>query len=573
MIERRKQNANDYSESLLVHFRRLESLRQSALALPSLDLSDRQQCDLELLLNRAFYPLSGYLNRGDYESVLTRMRLGDGSVWPIPICLDVAPRVAESLQPGTRLALNDREGVLLAILTVGDIWQADKKREALAVYGSDDPARHPGVRQLLEETGVYYIGGALEGLHLPIHYDFQELRITPSESHRLFAQNGWRQVIGFHTHEYLHCAEHDLLRRAAREVGASIFLQPVVGLAQPGNLDHYSHVRCYQEFANRFPKNTIMLGLTPLASRQAGPREALWQAIIKKNYGCSHFMVSDNHGDPFAERVGEEWFYPPHAAQELVREFEPETGIAMLPWRKMVYVENLGRHLPADEVEAGMEAVEIAPAELRRRLACNEELPPWFSYPEVLAELKRAYPPRNRQGFTVFLTGLSGSGKSTLAKVLVVKFMERRERPVTLLDGDIVRKNLSSELDFSRAHRDLNITRIGFVASEITKNGGIAICAPIAPYERSRRANRELISRYGGYIEVFVATPVEVCEQRDRKGLYAKARAGTVAAFTGVSDPYEKPLNPEVTIDTSLMSPMEAAQEVLLYLQEHGYLE
>lgn len=573
MSDGRQPSRNQYSESLLVHFRRLESLRQSALHLPSLDLTNRQQCDLELLLNRAFYPLAGYLTRQDYESVLATMRLSDGTVWPIPICLDVGAKLADSLQPGERLALNDQEGVLLAILTVAEIWQPDKAREALAVYGTADPERHPGVRQLFAESGSHYLGGSLEGLHLPIHYDFQELRITPSESHRRFSQNGWRQVIGFHTHEYLHCAHHDLLRQAAREVGASIFLQPVVGLTQPGNLDHYSHVRCYQEFANKFPKNMIMLGLTPLASRQAGPREALWQAIIKKNYGCSHFMVAANHGDPFAECGEDEWFYPRQAAQNLVAKHEAETGIVMLPQREMVYVETLGRYIPADEVQPGMETMAISPAELQRRLARNIEIPAWFSYPEIIAELKRAFPPRNRQGFTVFLTGLSGSGKSTIAKVLMVKFMELRDRPVTLLDGDIVRKNLSSELNFTPSHRDLNITRIGFVASEITKNGGIAICAPIAPYERSRQANRALIGRYGGYIEVYVSTPLEVCEQRDRKGLYAKARAGKVAAFTGVSDPYEKPQHPEVTIDTSAMSPMEAAQEVLLYLQENGYLE
>ncbi|MDH5298366.1 MAG: adenylyl-sulfate kinase, partial [Desulfobulbaceae bacterium] len=361
---------------------------------------------------------------------------------------------------------------------------------------------------------------------------------------------------------------------AAREVGASIFLQPVVELGHHGNLDHYTHVRCYQEIVKQFPRNMVMLGLLPLAHRWAGPREALWHAIIKGNYGCSHFIVADDHGDPFAAANGngQQLFYPRHGAQELVRQFAGETGVAMVPLAKMVYVEEKAQYLPQGEVSEGMQVKEITSAELKRRLEYDLDIPAWFSYPEVVAELRRAYPPRSRQGFTIFITGLSGSGKSTLARVLLVKFLEMRNRPVTLLDGDIVRKNLSSELNFSREHRNLNITRIGFVASEITKNGGIALCAPIAPYEESRRANRELISRYGGYVEVYMATPLEVCEQRDRKGLYARARAGKVAGFTGVSDPYEVPGHPELVVDTSAMTPAEAAQEVLLYLEEQGYL-
>jgi sulfate adenylyltransferase len=316
----------------------------------------------------------------------------------------------------------------------------------------------------------------------------------------------------------------------------------------------------------------ISLGLLPLASRQAGPREALWQAIIKKNFGCSHFMVEDDHGDPFASNLQHENFYPPHAAQKLVSQYENETGIKMIPARKMVYVEDKSQYLPEDEIRPEMNIKHISSGELKRRLENDIEIPAWFSYPEVVAELRHAFPPRSRQGFTIFISGLSGSGKSTLAKVLLVKFMEMRDRPVTLLDGDIVRKNLSSELTFTREHRNLNTTRIGFVAGEITKNGGIALCAPIAPYEESRRANRELISRYGGYIEVFMATPIEVCEQRDRKGLYAKARAGKIKSFTGVSDPYTPPSSPELTIDTTEVSPAEAAQEVLLFLEEQGYL-
>lgn len=565
MIEKK-----EYAESLLVHFRRAEDLQSKALNCTSLDLNLRQLADLELLLNRAFYPLAGFLDRESYDRVVENMRLRDGTVWPIPICLDVDERFAAGLERGQALALTDMEGFLLAILTVNDIWRPDKKKEAAMVYGTDDPARHPGVQQLYEQVKDWYVGGTVEGVSLPIHYDFRELRLTPSETHRRFTQHGWRRVLGFHTEEYLHCAHREMVLAAAREIGASIFLQPVVGLESPGSMDHYTHVRCYQQFVNKFPGNMIMLGLTPLAERWAGPREALWHAVIKKNFGCSHFMVADDHGDPFANN-GRALFYPRHAAQELVEQYSSEIGIGMVAQERMGYVEDKAQYVFIKDV-GEQEVKTISSSELRRRLEWGLDIPAWFSYPEVVAELKKSFPPRSRQGFTIFLTGLSGSGKSTIAQVLMVKFMEMRDRPVTLLDGDIVRTNLSSELSFSKEHRNLNVTRIGFVASEITKNGGIALCAPIAPYEESRQVNRALISRYGGYIEVYVATPIEVCEQRDRKGLYAKARAGKIKGVTGVSDPYIPPSNPELTIDTSVMTPAEAVQEILLYLEEQGYI-
>jgi len=562
----------DYSENLLVHFRRIESLKKEALGHPSWHLDARQLCDLELLLNRAFFPLTGYLGREDYVRVLEEMRLADGTVWPMPICLDVDEETASGLKEGGCLALRDGEGFMLAVLNVTDVWKPDKGLEAESVFGTRDPNAHPGVRGLYEKTGSWYVGGALEGLHLPIHYDFRSLRLTPPEVHRRFSQNGWRQVIGFQTEKHLHCAHKEMTLRAAREAGASILLQPVVGFTHPGDLDHYTQVRCYQEIVKKYPKNIIMLSLIPLAMRKAGPREALWHASIRKNYGCSHFMVADDHGDPFSSNGEAERFYRIGAAQDLVADFEDEIGIRMVPLKKMVYVEEKAEYVPEDEVRPGMNVKQISSSELRRRLEAGLEIPEWFSFPEVVTELRRAYPPRSKQGFTIFITGLSGAGKSTLAKVLMVKFMEMNDRPVTLLDGDIVRRNLSSELTFSKPHRDLNITRIGFVASEITKNGGIALCAPIAPYEEPRRENRELISGYGGYVEVYLSTPIDVCEQRDRKGLYAKAKAGKVKGVTGVDDPYVPPANPEITINTTEVTPDEAAQEVLLYLEEQGYI-
>lgn len=561
-----------HSESLLVHFRRIETLRAEALDLQSIDLSPRQLCDLELLLNRGFYPLTGYLKQEEYNSVVATMRLPDGEVWPMPINLDVKETCATAISKGERIALNDQEGFLLAILTVDDLWQPDKAVEAKAIYGTDDPTQHPGVRQLYDRNGDWYIGGSLEGVSLPIHYDFRELRLTPSETARTFSMNGWRRVLGFHTDDYLHCAHREMVLSAAREHGAALFLQPVADLTHPGALEYYTQIRCYQAFANKFPGNMLKLGLTPFASRKAGPREALWQAITRKNFGCSHFMVAANHADPFNHGNSKDHFYPLGSAQELVAQYATETGIEMVPQQTMGYDQSSKTYIVLDG-KNNSDVATISSSELQNKLLKGEDIPEWFSYPEVVEQLQKSFPPKSKQGFTVFFTGFSGSGKSTIAKVLLVKFMEMNDRPVTLLDGDIVRQNLSSELTFSEEHRNLNITRIGFVASEITKNGGIALCAPIAPYEESRQANRDLISSYGGYIEVHVATPLEVCEQRDRKGLYAKARAGKVKGVTGITDPYINPSNPELTIDTSNMTPMEAVQEILLYLEEQRYLK
>ena len=558
------------SESLLVHFQRAEALRKAAVSLPSINLKTRQLCDLELLLNRAFFPLNGFMNRADYECVLSDMRLASGELWPMPICLDVAPETGKTLQAGDRLALRDQEGFLLAVLTVTDVWQPDMAREAQAVYGTSDPAAHPSVRYLLSNAGRPYVGGTLEGLSLPLHFDFQDLRMSPSDMHRRFSQNGWRRVIGFQSEQHLHCAHKEMISRAAREAGASILLHPAVGVQYHGDLDQYTLIRSYQAFVRQFPRNMINLGLLPLYLRKAGPREALMQAMVRRNYGCTHFVVAEDQADPFAE-TGRA-FYPKGAAQELVRTHEEETGIAMIPMREMVYVEERGEYLANDEVEEGMSVRAITSQELRHRLEHGIDIPSWFSFPDVVEELQRAHPPRSRQGFTIFLTGLSGAGKSTVAKVLLARFLEMRDRPVTLLDGDIVRRNLSSELSFSNEHRELNVRRIGFVASEITKNGGIAICAPIAPYPEAREHNRNLISQFGGFVEVFMNTPLEVCEQRDRKGLYAKARAGLVKGVTGIDDPYIPPASPEVAIDTTEMTPAEAAQVILLYLEEQGYI-
>jgi sulfate adenylyltransferase len=369
----------------------------------------------------------------------------------------------------------------------------------------------------------------------------------------------------------MHRAHQELTLRAAKEVEANLLIHPSVGMTKPGDVEYYVRVRCYETLLSKYPKDTVKLSLLPLAMRMGGPREAVWHAIIRKNYGCSHFIVGRDHAGPGVDESGKP-FYGPYAAQEFLEAHQKEIGITMVPFQMMVYLEDKDVYVPEDQVPDGSRVLNISGTELRLRLSEGREIPSWFTFPEVARELRRNYPPRQRQGFTVFFTGLSGSGKSTVANVLLIKFLELGGRPVTLLDGDIVRKHLSSELGFSREHRDVNIRRIGFVASEITKNGGIAICAPIAPFDEVRKQVRALIQPHGGFILVHLSTALEVCEKRDRKGLYAKARAGLVKQFTGISDPYEAPEDADVTLDTSDLTPDEAAQEIFLHLERQGFI-
>ena len=556
--------------NLLVDGPRAVELKTAARDWPSWDLTPRQLCDLELLLNGGFSPLQGFLGRRDYESVCEGMRLQDGRLWPIPVTLDVPGEVAERLQRGQVLALRDPEGVLLAILHVEEAWRPDRRAEAEEVFGTTNGA-HPGVDHLLERTHPWYVGGRLEGLQLPAHYDFRPLRLTPSALRHEFRRLGWRKVVAFQTRNPMHRAHVELAMRAAREAEASLLVHPVAGTTKPGDVDHYTRVRCYQAVLPRFPPHTTRLALLPLAMRMAGPREAVWHAIIRRNYGCTHFIVGRDHAGPGGGGDGRP-FYGPYDAQELLRRHEAELGVRMVPFRQMVYLEGSDRYVAEDEVPPGATGLTLSGTELSRRLAEGRDIPEWFAFPEVVRELQKSHPPRLRQGFTVFFTGLSGAGKSTLANVLLVKLLERGGRPVSLLDGDIVRKHLSSELGFSREHRDVNIRRIGFVAAEITKGGGVAICAPIAPFDRARKDVRAMIGSGGGFVLVHVATPLDVCEERDRKGLYAKARAGLIPEFTGISSPYEAPVDAEVVVDTTARAPEEAVQDILLHLQRAGYL-
>ncbi|HHJ14080.1 MAG TPA: bifunctional sulfate adenylyltransferase/adenylylsulfate kinase [Gammaproteobacteria bacterium] len=557
---------------LLVDAGRAEILRQESQGFPSLTLSQRQLCDLELLMNGAFSPLSGFMGQADYESVLEQMRLADGTLWPVPIVLDVQENFAEKLEKGAKIALRDAEGFMPAVLTVEDIWRPDLDAEAHKVYGTDSP-EHPGVRYLKESVGPVYVSGRVEGIQLPQHYEFENYWDTPAEMRALFRKMGWRKVVAFQTSKPMHRLQRDIVLQAAKDIGGHILLHPTVGMTKPGDLHYYARVHCYQAVREYFPRNLAMLSLLPLAMRMAGPREALWHAIVSQNYGCSHMVIGPKHANPPPDCCGEDRLYPLYAAQQLLAEHAGELNIQIIPVEAMRYVPARDRFLPASTIEReGLESIEYTDAQLKRDLAMDEEIPDWFSYPEVVRHLRQAYPPRSRQGFTLFFTGLSGSGKSTLARIIYAKLVESGERPVTLLDGDIVRLHLSSELGFSKKDRNINVRRIGFVASEITKNGGVAICAPIAPYTQMRRDVREMIEPHGAFIEIHVATPLETCEARDRKGLYAKARRGEIPEFTGISDPYEEPEHPEIRVDTTGLEPMEAAQEIYLYLLREGFL-
>ena len=553
---------------LFVSYESAQKLKAEAGDLPSWDLTPRQTCDLELLMNGGFFPLKGFMGEEDYVSVVENMRLKDGSLWPMQITLDVTEAFAAKIEPGQDIALRDQEGVILAIMSVSDRWSPDKAHEAERVFGADDSA-HPAVNYLHNHAGPVYLGGPITGIQQPVHYDFKARRDTPNELRAYFRKLGWRRIVAFQTRNPLHRAHQELTFRAAKEAQANLLIHPVVGLTKPGDIDHFTRVRCYEAVLDQYPAATTTMSLLNLAMRMAGPREAVWHGLIRKNHGCTHMIVGRDHAGPGKNSKGEE-FYGPYDAQELFREHAGEIGVEMVDFKHMVYVQDRAQYEPADEVEDGATVLNISGTELRRRLSEGLEIPEWFSFPAVVSELRRTRPARARQGFTVFFTGFSGSGKSTIANALMVKLMEMGGRPVTLLDGDVVRKNLSSELGFSKEHRDLNIQRIGFVASEITKNGGIAICAPIAPYATTRRAVREMIEQYGAFVEVHVSTTIEECEKRDRKGLYKLAREGKIKEFTGISDPYDVPENPELRLDTENVEVDHCAHQVLLKLEQMG---
>lgn len=537
----------------------------------ALTLTQRQLCDLELILNEGFAPLKGFMCQKDYEKVVKEMRLTDGTVWPIPITLDISEDFAKKINPGCKIVLKGQEGHPLANLYVEDVYKPNKTLEAQGVFATTDTT-HPGVNYLFNNTKNYYVGGKIEKISLPKHYDFVELRKTPKEIKDYFKANNINKIVAFQTRNPMHRAHIELTIRASRDLNAHLLIHPAVGLTKPGDVDHFTRVKCYKKILNHFPKEAVTLSLLPISMRMAGPREALWHAIIRKNYGVTHFIVGRDHAGPGKDKNGKD-FYGPYDAQELVKQYQDEIGIKMVPFKEMVYVPSEDKYFSVDEISVDTKVLNLSGTQLRKILQEGKEMPAWFTYPEIAEELRKTSPARKKQGFTIFFTGLSGAGKSTIANALAIKLMEIQNRKITLLDGDVVRLNLSKGLGFSKEDRSTNVRRVGFVSNEITKNGGIALCALVSPYESDRQANRRLISENGAYIEVHVATSLAECEARDEKGLYAQAKAGKIPNFTGISDPYEAPSNPELVINTEVVPVNEAIDLIIDKLKKEGYLE
>ena len=524
-------------------------------------LTDRQLCDCEMILDGSFYPLNRFMNEKDYTGVLKEMRLSTGELFPIPITLDLDKDFSEQLEIGQKILLKDKEGFKIAILTIDSIWEPDFYMESELVYGTSDES-HPGVNYLFNKSYNTYIGGELEKISFPNHYDYRKYRLKPFQIRKSFNEMGWDKVVAFQTRNPLHRAHVEMTLNAMKNLDARLLLHPVVGLTKPGDVDHFTRVRCYEKVIQKYPSNSAILALLPLAMRMGGPREALLHALIRKNYSCTHIIVGRDHAGPGNDSKGKP-FYGPYEAQNLLKKYKKEIGIEIVPFQFLVFSTKYNIYKPIEDIQNKEEYKTISGTELRDILDKGEKIPEWFTYSEVSEELKKSRPPINERGLTIFFTGLSGSGKSTIANGLFIKFLEHNNRPVTLLDGDIVRTHLSSELGFSKKHRSLNVQRIGFVASEITKNGGIAICAPIAPYESDRRYNRDLISKFGNYIEIFVNTSLEICEERDSKGLYKLARMGKIKEFTGISDPYEKPKSSDLIVNSDgSQSPEELVDHI-----------
>jgi len=550
--------------SLFVDDAERSKVLRDSINFPSWTLRDRQINDLELIINGAFAPLTGFMNEDDYNSVVKTMRLVSEQLFPMPITLDVSKDFASNISKGDFVALRDPEGLIIAALHVESIFQPDLLLEAQEVFGTNDVA-HPAVDFLLNQSQLVYLGGRIIGLNKPRHFDFLDIRQDPSELKDQFKKNGWDKVVAFQTRNPMHRAHFEILSAAALEANANILIHPVVGLTKPGDVDHYTRTKCYKEIIKKFEEGTATLSLLPLAMRMGGPREALWHAIIRKNYGVTHFIIGRDHAGPGKDSSGID-FYGPYDAQDLVEKYKDEIGIKIIPFKMQVYVKESQSFKSIEDVTEGETAMNVSGTELREILKQGQQIPDWFTFPEVANILQESYPKRKNQGFTVFFTGLSGAGKSTIANGLVARVLEGTAKSTTLLDGDIVRQHLSSELGFSKEHRNINIQRIAYVASEITKHSGIAICAPIAPYTAQRDSARKLVEPFGTFIEVYVSTSFEVCEDRDVKGLYAKARKGLIKGFTGLDDPYEAPTNPEIEVDGSSGDPALEVEKIYDFL-------
>jgi sulfate adenylyltransferase len=538
-----------------------------ASTLPRIQLTTRSICDLELLATGGFSPLRRFLGREDYRRVLGEMRLSGGELFPIPVTCPVEPSTAIRLD--REVALADERNNVLAIMRVEEIFERDFGEEARSVYWTDDP-RHPLVAEMCS-WGTFNISGELRVLALPRHFDFNELRLTPSETRRRLAAKGVHDVVAFQTRNPLHRAHEEMTRRAAERIKGTLLLHPAVGMTKPGDIDHFTRVRSYKALVeNYYEAGRTLLALTPLAMRMAGPREAVWHAIVRRNYGANHFIVGRDHASPGLNSAGKP-FYRPYDAQELLQTHGAELGVTPLTFSEMLYLPEEDRYEEESRVPAGRPAVAISGTDVRTQyLDAGRTLPTWLTRPEVAAILGRAHPPREEQGFCVWFTGLSGAGKTTTADILAVKLLEAGRR-VTVLDGDVVRTHLSKGLGFGKDDRDTNVRRIGFVASEIVRHGGACICAAVSPYRSTRNECRAMIGQ-GRFLEVFVDTPIEICEQRDTKGMYALAREGKIKNFTGVDDLYEPPIGSELVIQTTELSAEENVARILSRLIEQGFI-
>ena len=552
---------------LVVHDDARDDLRAAANRLPSIQLSERSVCDLELLTTGAFSPLDSFMGREDHQRVLEEMRLASGRLFPVPVTLPVESDAEIHLD--REVALRNSKNELLAVMTVEELYEWEPDEVAVKVFGTRD-LRHPLVAEM-SRWGRLNISGRLRVLELPTHYDFRELRLTPAETGARLAGFGHRNVVAFQTRNPLHRVHEELTKRAAEQVDGVLLVHPVVGMTKPGDVDHYTRVRTYKTLVERYyDRDRVLLSLLPLAMRLAGPREALWHALIRRNYGANHLIVGRDHASPGVDSNGKP-FYGPYDAQELVERFVDELGVRVVPFDELVYLPEEERYEQVSKVPANSNTASISGTQIREEyLNKGRMLPDWFTRPEVAQILAETYPPRDRQGVCVWFTGLSAAGKSTTAEVLTVLLMERGGQ-VTVLDGDVVRTHLSKGLGFTKEDRDTNIRRIGFVAAEIVRHGGVVVCAAVSPYRSTRHDVRNMVGA-DRFIEVFVNTPIEVCEQRDSKGMYAKARRGEIKGFTGIDDPYEPPQNPEIELDAVTHTPEDNARLILDYLRCEGFV-
>lgn len=553
--------------TLLVPEEEREHLLSYGNRLPAIRISQRVACDLELLATGAFSPLDRFCGEEDFRRVLAEMRLANGCVFPIPVTLPV--EAGPAIRLGQEVALRDRKNRLLALMTIEEIYAWDLNETAQKLFGSTD-LRHPLIAEM-HRWGKLNISGRLRVLQLPPRYDFQELRLTPVQTRARLREAGHPNVVAFQTRNPLHRVHEELTKRAVADVDGTLLLHPVVGMTKPGDVDHFTRVRTYKALALRYyDPDRIVLALLPLAMRMAGPREAVWHMLIRRNYGVNNLIVGRDHAGPGNDSAGKP-FYGPYDAQQLAEQFSDELEIKVIPFKMLVYLPDEDRYEEVSEVSAEANTAHISGTQVREEYLNNgRQLPDWFTRPEVAEILAESYPPRHKQGVCVWFTGLSSSGKSTIAEVLTF-LLQECGRPVTLLDGDIVRTNLSRGLGFSKEDRDANIRRMGFVAAELVRHGGTVVCAAVSPYRATRNDVRNMVGR-DHYVEVFVDTPLEVCEQRDGSGLYAKARRGEIEGFTGIDDPYEPPQHPEVRLDTAHHTAEENARAILEYLKECGFV-